>query len=98
MPRSTTKTVAVTQFVLVTVDADAFTPEFMEDFPRHFYPFDTLDEHIEHIAQLAARGLIDGTNPFIEGYGRAEEMGIRVDTESLDGRVTAKVEAPTDAR
>jgi hypothetical protein len=69
--------VEVVQVVRVTMDEAKFTPEFMEEFRRYFYDFTTLDDHAAHIAQLAARGLID-TPCFIEGYGPSEEMGISV--------------------
>lgn len=69
--------VRVTQTVLVAVDESKFTPEFMAEFRRHFYDFHTLDDHIEHIAQLVARGLVDDFTKFIEGYGPPAEMGIR---------------------
>ncbi len=85
--------VRVTQTILVAVDEAKFTPEFMEDFRRHFYPFDTLNRHIEHLAQLRARGLVDDFTKFIEGYGPVEEMGIRfyiphgsTEAEIVEGR------------
>ncbi len=72
-------TVEVVQTVKVTLDADAFTAEFMSDFQRSFYPFDTIEEHAEHIAQLQARGVIDieWSQDFIEGYGDSKEMGLK---------------------
>ena len=74
-----TKRVRVTQEVTVTVDETKFTPEFMAEFRASFFPFDTLEEHVEHLAQLAARGVADN-GTFIEGYGPAADMGIRLDT------------------
>lgn len=71
----TTKTVVVSQTVEVTLDESKFTPEFMAEFKRSFYEFDTIDEHRKHLAQLHARGLCDDFS-FIEGYGRAQDMGI----------------------
>lgn len=73
-----TKEVVVTQTVRVTVDDTKFTPEFFAEFARLFYEYDTLDQHIQHLAQLHARGLADDGN-FIEGYGPAQDMGIRLD-------------------
>jgi hypothetical protein len=67
----------VTQTVTVELDESRFTPEFMEEFRRYFYEFDTIDEHFDHLAQLAARGVIE-TPCFIEGYGKSENMGIVV--------------------
>lgn len=66
--------VDVTQSVKVTLDESKFTPEFMEEFRRYFYPFYSLGDHAEHIAQLAARELL--TPKFTEGYGPLADMGI----------------------
>ena len=66
--------VEVRLLVEVEVDASKFTEEFMTEFRDSFYPFYDVDDHVCHIAQLKARGLL---NPeFIEGYGPAAEMGI----------------------
>lgn len=76
--------VDVTQRVKVTVDEDKFTPKFMEEFRESFYPFYELKQHVEHLAQLTARGGVDPiVTTFIEGYGATKEMGIKVD----DGEV-----------
>jgi hypothetical protein len=75
-----TKTVAVTQYVTVTIDESKFTPEFLEEFRKDFYPLDSLDDHIEHLAQQTARSVCPETkhwtDAFIEGYGPAKDMGI----------------------
>ncbi len=68
--------VIVTQTVEVTVDESKFTPEFMAEFRRYFYEFDTLEEHLEHLGQLHARGMCDEFS-FIEGYGPAKDFGIK---------------------
>lgn len=72
--------VDVTQTFFVELDQTKFTPEFMEEFRKSFYPFFDLEEHAAHIAQLQARGVIDitVTPEFIEGYGPSDEMGIRI--------------------
>ncbi len=72
----TTKNVRMSITVEVTVDERKFTPEFMREFRGLFYNFTTLDEHIEHLGQMYARGLYDN-HDFIEGYGPADEMGIK---------------------
>lgn len=71
-----TKEITVTQRVFVTVDVPKFTPEFMAEFRKSFYPFETIDEHLAHLGQLHARGLANN-HSFIEGYGQAKDMGIR---------------------
>lgn len=51
-----TQDIDVTIPVTVTVDESKFTPDFIADFREHFYPFHTVDDHIRHIASLAAYG------------------------------------------
>jgi hypothetical protein len=74
--------VEVVQNVAVTVDKSKFTEEFMEEFRKSFSPFYEIDEHINHLAYLYARGVVDD-NEFIEGYGEAADMGIKF--EFIDG-------------
>lgn len=70
------KQVAVTRVVEIEVDEAKFTPQFMTEFRASMYNFRTLDRHIEHLAQLYARNVVDDQS-FIEGYGPAKEMGIK---------------------
>lgn len=77
--------------VEVEIEEAKFTPEFMEEFRRDFYPFELIEDHAKHLAQLRARGLVDD-HSFIEGYGRPENMGIKtteisVDTLKLEDRI-----------
>lgn len=80
-----TFTVEVTQTVTVTLDETKFDEVFMQEFRDSFFNFDTIDEHAEHLAQLEARGITDefGQN-FIEGYGPAAEMGIKMAVVGVD--------------
>ena len=71
-----TKQVDVTITVEVTVDESKFDEDFLRYFREFFYNFYDIDDHIKHLAQLAARGLDD---TFIEGYGDITEMGIVLD-------------------
>ena len=76
-----TASVTVVHTIDIEIDESKFTEEFMEEFRGYFYPFFDLEYHIEHIGQLQARGVIDlEFNPkeFIEGYGPANEMGIKL--------------------
>jgi hypothetical protein len=81
-----TKTVLITQAVKVTVDETKFTPEFLDEFQRNFYGFTTIDEHLEHLAQLHARGIADNDS-FIEGYGETSEMGIKFVCEFVETEI-----------
>lgn len=73
------KTVQVTLFIDVTIDETKFNDEFLIDFRKHYYNFHGIDEHIEHLAQMRARGLYDNGD-FIEGYGPTGDMGISFET------------------
>lgn len=43
--------VQVIQTVLVTIDETKFTEEWMEEFSSCMYPFNTIEEHVKHIAR-----------------------------------------------
>jgi len=66
--------VEVTRIVKVTVDETKFTPEFLKKFASYMYDFDCIEDHAEHIAELAAREMLD--TDFIEGYGDPNDFGI----------------------
>ncbi|MBP0439465.1 hypothetical protein [Tianweitania sediminis] len=88
--------VTVTSVVQVKLDERAFTPEFYKEFIEHFFPFDTLELHAQHIAQLAAREVFDfGWNrkEFVEGYGEIGPMGIYARVQSME---TVTEEVATD--
>jgi hypothetical protein len=63
--------------VEVEIDDAMFTDAFMEEFRESFYPFHSIEDHVEHIAQLEARGML---NSFTEGYGPISDMGISATT------------------
>lgn len=65
--------------VKVTVDESKFTPEFMEEFRSMFYPFETVDDHMRHLAFLEATGQLGVLPCFIEGYGPSQDFGIKVE-------------------
>lgn len=69
------KVVTISFDVEVEIDESKFDERFMSEFRESFYCFYTIDEHLCHLAQLYARGLIED-GQFIEGYGPAKEMGI----------------------
>jgi hypothetical protein len=89
-------TVEVTQIVTVTLDETKFTSEFMDEFRQSFFQFDTLEEHAEHLAQLAARGIAEPSKhcgEFIEGYGPSVDMGITTNVDLLETFVIDKASA-----
>lgn len=58
-------TVTRTDEYIIEIDENIITEEWMEDFAKYFYGFDTYEEHAEHLAQYKARF----EQSFIEGYG-----------------------------
>jgi hypothetical protein len=79
------RTVEVTITVEVEVDETKFTYAFMEEFRSSFYSFTTVEDHIQHIAQLEARSLLDAD--FTEGYGPLAEMGIKAKITDQDEEI-----------
>lgn len=63
--------------VEVELDEAKFDEAFLAEFRESFYPFFDVERHVEHIAQLEARGLLDD---FTEGYGPIKDMGIKACT------------------
>lgn len=49
----------------IEFDENVLNGEWMEEFKKHFFDYDSLEEHAEHIAQHRARF----QQKFIEGYG-----------------------------
>lgn len=80
------ESVIVTMYVDVEVDETKFTEEFMQEFREAFYDFHTVDDHIEHLATLFARGLVYNGS-FIEGYGETEDMGIKFKMIDIDREI-----------
>lgn len=81
-----TRDIEISQTVQVSVDESKFTPEFMAEFRQLMYHFITIDEHLEHLAQLYARGIYD-ENSFIEGYGPAKDFGIKLKVVSASEEI-----------
>lgn len=69
--------------VSVTIDPAKFTKKFMKEFRATFYNFQSVSDHVDHLAQLYARGLADNGS-FIEGYGPAADMGIAFKQLNVD--------------
>ncbi|MCK5612848.1 hypothetical protein KAR91_63835 [Candidatus Pacearchaeota archaeon] len=64
-----TYTVDVTIEIEVIVDESKFTKEFMDEFNRYITPFDSIDDHVKHIAWCRAVGIITSpSDDFLEGY------------------------------
>lgn len=49
----------------IELDDEVLNEEFLNEFSKYFYEFDTLEEHAEYIAEFRARF----GERFIEGYG-----------------------------
>ena len=59
----------------IEIDDSVITEEWMEDFRQVFYEFETMEQHVEHIAQLKARYYNGSFPPEIEGYGSVAVHG-----------------------
>lgn len=86
--------VIFTQTIRVSLDETKFDDRFMKEFAEIFYPFDTLAEHAEHIAQLVGRGVVGEyelkKGDLIEGYGPATEFSLAA--KVLDSDLTSEEE------
>lgn len=73
------KQVDVTQRIEVTIDETKFNEAFLSEFRDSFYDFHSTDDHIKHLAQMTARGIMNGfsSSEFVDGYGPIGEMGIK---------------------
>lgn len=71
--------VEVTRTVVVEVNESKFTEEFMENYRGYIdSSFYDLEDHIKQLGWLFGAGRINGSEKeFIEGYGPANEMGIK---------------------
>lgn len=74
--------------IIVEVDETKFTDEFMEEYRDSFYQFYGIEDHIEHLAELKARGVYELSkyipDEFVEGYGPIGEFGISASSYSID--------------
>ena len=80
-------TVEIKQSIEVELDKTKFTKQFMRDFERSFYSFDSIEDHAKHLAQIYARGFADWPDSFVEGYGKINEMGIKFNLISQDEEI-----------
>jgi hypothetical protein len=88
-----TKNVEATGTFSVTVDETKFTQAFFEEFSKYMHEMDCVDDAIKHLAGLYARGVIDSSTKFIEGYGDVADMGIKF-KGAYDAR--AFIDVPVD--
>jgi hypothetical protein len=72
-----TQEVTVTGSFKVTVDDSKFTQAFFEEFSTYMFPVDCVQDCIDHLSLMFARGVIDGSTKFIEGYGDPADFGIK---------------------
>jgi len=66
-------TVTRTDEFIIELDDNVLDEEWRKLFARHFYSFETLEEHAEHLAQFQAR--MGSEYVFIEGYGYVRRDG-----------------------
>lgn len=75
--------------VEVEIDPTKFDEAFLREFRESFYQFHTVERHIEHLAQLEARGLLED---FTEGYGPIKDFGIEARTVNFYAADTHKID------
>lgn len=80
------KLIEVTQVIEVEYDEAQFSEQFMQEFRQHLYDFETIDDHLKHLAQLRAREIVH-SGGFVEGYGPLSRMGISFMMRSQDEEV-----------
>lgn len=75
--------VSVIQTVLVTIDETKFTEEWMKEFRSCMYPFNTIEDHVKHIAR-------NHEHDYVEGYDY-EDLSIKrelvSESEEFEGEV-----------
>lgn len=76
-----TREITVAGAFKVTVDESKFTQAFLEEFSGYMFPVDSVQDCVDHLASMFARGVIDGSTKFIEGYGPPEDFGIKFQVE-----------------
>lgn len=70
MTRKFKVTVERTDEYIIEIDENVMTEEWMDNYRQVFYDFDTIEDHVEHVAQLRAR--FHNTSFYggnMEGYG-----------------------------
>lgn len=77
--------VEVTHYVDVSIDEKKFTEKFLKEFREHFYNFQTVEDHVAHLAWMEVQDMLPGD--FIEGYGSKKEMGIDIHIVDSDSEV-----------
>lgn len=85
----------------VEIDDVSVNEQFMAEFRESFYPYHTPTEHAEHLAQLAARNMID-PDGFVEGYGHINgtkgepsvKVTVKVADESIEFEQISYIEQP----
>jgi len=81
------KAVTVTQSVRITYDESKFTEEWMAEFRSYMYSFETIDNHLKYLSQLAAVGIWVNTDSFLEGYGIAKDFGLNFEIEDIETEI-----------
>ena len=79
---------------IIEFDEDIFNDEWIKNFKRCFYGFDSLEEYAEHIAQFRARF----ERSFIEGYGIPLVNGkipwdVNTDTDHIEKGINIVIES-----
>lgn len=80
---------------IIEIDENKFNDQWIDEWKQVYYDFDTLEEHVEHIAQCRARF----QQEFIEGYGAPlinGEKPIFTDDKNVEKGINIKVISEDD--
>jgi len=66
-----------TGWFTVEIDESKLTEEFLTEFSSYMWPATEPRDIIEWLGNLYARGVIDGSDTFIEGLGKPAEFGLK---------------------
>ena len=84
-----TYSVRVEHIVEITVETDAFTPDFLTEYGDLISPTSMK----EHVQQLAWLHVVKGVQPnaFWEGYGSLEKFGIEFGTADCETSIECEL-------
>lgn len=69
--------VKISRTVIVEVDEEKFTEEFMEEFRKLFYPFTSIGDHAAFIGKSYMNYVVTSADDFLEGYGELSDFGVK---------------------
>lgn len=78
--------VTTTNTYEIEIDENVLNEEWMQEFRKTFYSFNSLEEHAQQIAEQRVRNA-QRTDTFLEGYGKVRIKDYGFDSKSWDNPV-----------